>query len=175
MIRRAAAVLAGTTLLASISCGGGGSGGGGTEIRHLPLTGMADVITKNGVAFDREVTTDGNGSIRVTVNGPSTIRIAQLGDIDLEDALLVYQASLRTEDLDGETYLEMYCGFEGRGEYFSRGLDHALSGTTDWRTVSTVFKLETGQNPDTVKLNLHVNGTGTVWIDDIRLLKRPLG
>jgi hypothetical protein len=174
MTQRAAAVLAGTALLASISCGGGGAGGGGTEIRRLRLAGMADVITKNGVAYDNEITTDGNGSIRVTVNGPATIRIAQLGDIDLENALLVYQASLRTEDLDGETYLEMYCGFDGRGEYWSRGLDHALSGTNDWRTVSTAFKLETGQNPDTVKLNLHVNGTGTVWIDDIRLLERPL-
>jgi hypothetical protein len=31
-----------------------------------------------------------------------------------------------------------------------------------------------GENPDNVKLNFVVNGTGTIWIDDIRLLKGPL-
>lgn len=173
MAKRTAAILAGIALLAYASCGGAGDDGG-IQIRRLGLAGMADVITKSGVSFDGDVTTDGNGSIRVSVNGPATIRIAQLGDIDLEEALLVYQASLRTEQLDGETYLEMYCVFDGRGEYYSRGLDHALSGTNGWRTVSTAFRLRAGENPDGVKLNLRVNGSGTVWIDDIRLLRRPL-
>jgi len=173
MTKRTAAVLAGIALIPLVSCGGGGSGGG-TEIRRIGLDGMAEVITKNGVAFDGDVTTDGKGSIRVTVNGPAAIRIAQLGDIDLEEAFLIYQASLRTERLEGEAYLEMWCVFDGRGEYYSRGVDHALSGSTDWRTVSTPFRLRAGENPDAVKLNLRVNGSGTVWIDDIRLLKRPL-
>ncbi|MDD3642985.1 MAG: hypothetical protein PHQ19_05955 [Candidatus Krumholzibacteria bacterium] len=173
MAKRAAAALAAIAVVSAVSCGGG-VGGGGTEIRRIGLDGIADVITKNGVAFDGDVTVDGRGSIRVAVDGPATIRLAQLADIDLEDAFLVYQASLRTERLEGETYLEMFCVFDGRGEYYSRGLDHALSGTNDWRTVSTPFRLRAGENPDAVKLNLFVNGAGTVWIDDIRLLRRPL-
>jgi hypothetical protein len=31
-----------------------------------------------------------------------------------------------------------------------------------------------GQKPDKVVLNLVINGTGTVWIDDIVLSKAPL-
>ena len=31
-----------------------------------------------------------------------------------------------------------------------------------------------GENPDNVKLNLVINGKGTAWIDDIRVLKGPL-
>ncbi|MCH7556135.1 MAG: hypothetical protein IIB56_01620 [Planctomycetes bacterium] len=49
-----------------------------------------------------------------------------------------------------------------------------LTGTTDWTTEKIPFLLKKGQNPDNVKLNLVIDGKGTVWIDDIRLLKGPL-
>jgi len=49
-----------------------------------------------------------------------------------------------------------------------------LTGTTDWTTEETPFFLRKGENPDNVKLNLVINGKGTAWIDDIRLLKGPL-
>jgi hypothetical protein len=38
----------------------------------------------------------------------------------------------------------------------------------------TPFFLKKGENPDNVKLNLVINGKGTAWIDDIRVLKGPL-
>jgi hypothetical protein len=44
----------------------------------------------------------------------------------------------------------------------------------DWLTRETFFMLEKGQNPDNVKLNLMIDGTGTVWVDDIELMKGPL-
>ncbi|MCH8120599.1 MAG: hypothetical protein IIC00_12845 [Planctomycetes bacterium] len=68
----------------------------------------------------------------------------------------------------------MWCHFPGRGEYFSKGLMNPLTGTTDWTTEEIPFLLKKGQNPDNVKLNLVIDGKGTVWIDDIRLLKGPL-
>lgn len=172
MTSRAKTILAGLALLPAVSCGGAGDKA--TEIRRIGLDGIAEVITKSNVAFDDRVSADGRGSIRVAVDGPTAVRLAQLGDIDLENAFLIYRASLRTENLDGEAYLEMWCVFEGRGEYYSRNQETALSGTTDWTAMSTPFRLQAGENPDLVRLNLRVNGAGTVWIDDLRLLKRPL-
>jgi hypothetical protein len=46
-----------------------------------------------------------------------------------------------------------------------------LSGTVDWTTQEIPFFLQQGQNPDTVKLNVVVEGEGTVWIDDVVLSK----
>ena len=57
----------------------------------------------------------------------------------------------------------------GSGRFPSR-LDTALTGTNEWTTREFPFILEAGQNPDNVKLNLVVDGTGTVWIDDVRLM-----
>jgi hypothetical protein len=86
----------------------------------------------------------------------------------------MYQARVRTENIDGQVYLEMWCHFPGRGEYFSRGLQSPLTGTKDWITIETPFFMRKGEKPDYVKLNLVINGKGTAWIDDIRLIKGPL-
>ncbi len=71
--------------------------------------------------------------------------------------------------------LSWKCGvhFPGKGEFFSRGLQNPISGTTGWVTEETPFFLKKGENPDNVKLNLVINGTGTVWIQDIKLIKAP--
>ena len=54
------------------------------------------------------------------------------------------------------------------------GLQAPLTGSNEWSTQSTPFLLRQGDNPDNAKLNLVVTGTGTVWIDDIRLIMAPL-
>ena len=50
----------------------------------------------------------------------------------------------------------------------------ALTGTTKWMTVQTLFALKKGERPDVIKLNLVIDGRGTVWIDDVHLLKGPI-
>jgi hypothetical protein len=143
-----------------------------TELKRYPLDNLEGVIAKSGVRLDQVVSSDGAGSLRVT-GAPATVLLFETGDVDVENARLIYQARLRIEKLEGKAYLEMWCRFPGKGEFFSRGLHHAISGTTGWVSVETYFSLKKGENPDNVKLNLVVDGAGTAWIDDIRLLKGP--
>jgi hypothetical protein len=145
------------------------------ELKQFPITSMEEIITQSEVRIDNEISSDGNGSLRVTANKPTVIRLFEIGDIDVENARLIYQARVRTENVEGQVYLEMWCHFPGKGEYFSRGLQTPLTGTTEWTTEETPFFLKKGENPDNVKLNLVIKGEGTAWIDDIRLLKGPLG
>ncbi len=145
-----------------------------TEIRHYPLDDLQDLIAKTDVEIDKEVTSDGNGSLRINASQPTTVRLYETGDIDVEDARLTYQAKVRTDGVEGKVYLEMWCQFTGKGEFFSRDLASPVGGTTDWSTEETPFFLKKGENPDNVKLNVVIEGTGTVWIDDIHLFKGPL-
>jgi hypothetical protein len=64
----------------------------------------------------------------------------------------------------------MWCRLPGTGEFFSRGLDHVLTGSTDWASFETPFLLKKGEAPDLIRLNLVVEGSGRVWIRDIELL-----
>ena len=145
-----------------------------TEIRRFPLDNTEGLITQADVQIDRQITSDGNGSLRIEATKPTTVRLFETGNIDIEDSRLIYQAKVRTENVEGKVYLEMWCHFLGRGEFFSKGLVTPLTGTTDWTTQETPFFLKEGENPDNVKLNLVIDGKGTAWIDDIRLLKGPL-
>lgn len=144
-----------------------------SELAHFPMDGVAGVLTREGVEFDKDVSTDQHGSLRISASERRTIPLYETGDLHVEDARLVYQAKLRSRDVEGKAYLEMVCHFPNKGDYFSRALNVALSGTTGWTAQATPFSLKPGENPDNIKLNLVIEGPGVVWIDDMRLIKEP--
>jgi hypothetical protein len=145
-----------------------------TELRSFPLDSKEGLITQTGVQIDNDISSDGNGSMRIEAKEITTIRLFETGDIDIERARLIYQAKVRTENLEGQVYLEMWCHFPSKGEFFSKGLKTPLTGTTDWTNLETTFLLKKGENPDNIRLNLVITGKGTVWIDDVRLVKGTL-
>lgn len=102
------------------------------------------------------------------------IRLFEVPEPAVEDCMLIYRAKLKTEDLSGPAYLEMWCRFPKFGEAFSRGLDNQVTGSNDWASYQTPFFLKKGEKPDLVRLNLVVKGTGKVWIKDVELVKAPL-
>jgi hypothetical protein len=143
-----------------------------TPIKSYPLDDIKGVVPRQaGITFDPKTSSDGNGSLRIDSRRTARIALFQTGDLDVEDALLIYRAQLRTAGVRGRAYLEMWCRFPGQGELFSRGLDTALTGDSDWTSVETPLLLKSGQNPDNVKLNLVIEGGGTVWIDDVQVLR----
>jgi hypothetical protein len=144
-----------------------------SELARRELNSLDGVLTVSNVEVDSTVSSDGTASLKITAPAPTTVNLFELGDLDVENAKIVYRAMLRTQKLSGKAYLEMWVHFKDGGEYFSRGLDRTISGTTNWMTMEIMFVLEKGQNPDNVKLNLVIEGVGTVWIDDIVILKGP--
>ncbi len=144
-------------------------------LRDYPITAeTTGVIDQAQVQFDPKISSDGNGALRITVDSPTTVRLFVTGDLDVEAARLLYRADLRTEGVEGKVYLEMLCHLPDRGEFFSRAVHAPLAGDQPWQTQETPFFLKQGENPDNVKLNLVINGKGTVWIDAIRLTRAPL-
>lgn len=141
----------------------------------LPVDDTEDIISKADVTFVKDVSKDGNGCIRIDVDRAKYIKLYELDTIDLEYARLKYKAEVKTENFSGDTFLEMWCTFKGKGRFFSRGLEKTLSGTNDWTTLETFFLLRKGENPDKVELDLVINGNGgTIWVDSIRLEKDRL-
>jgi hypothetical protein len=143
-------------------------------IKTYPISSLDGIIAPEGIELDNEISADGNGSFKIVTPESTTVRLYETGDIDIENAKLVYKAKIRTEHVIGQAYLEMWCVFAGKGEFFSRGLNSLVAGDNDWTEIQTEFYLKEGENPDNLRLNLVVNGSGTVWIDDISLIKTPL-
>ena len=114
------------------------------------------------------------GAWRIDASGKQTIRLFEVEDPGVEQCLLTYRAELKAEGLMGRAFLEMWCRLPGRGEFFSKGYQQAVSGTVNWARYEIPFYLKRGQQPDLVKLNLAVEGAGTVWLRNIELLQTPL-
>jgi hypothetical protein len=136
-----------------------------------PISDLSGLLTRSEVELDAEISSDGNGSVKLRADSPTPVRLFEIGDIDVDDTRLVYRARLRTEKVQGQVYLEMWCHFPGGGEFFSRALHSPISGSVNWVSQETPFFLEKGQKPDLVKLNLVIDGSGTVWVDEVVLAK----
>jgi hypothetical protein len=124
-------------------------------------------VTQSGIRAEQ-------GAWRIDATGKQTIRLFEVEDPGVEQCLLTYRAELKAESLNGSAYLEMWCRFPGRGEFFSKGYQQAVSGTVNWSRYEIPFYLKRGQQPDLVKLNLAVEGSGTVWLRKLELLQTPL-
>jgi beta-lactamase regulating signal transducer with metallopeptidase domain len=143
---------------------------GEVELVQLSL----DDTTESGLKVepDTETKVEGKASTRVTTKWPTTVCLAEIEKPDVEDAQLIYSAMVRS-DLDQSASLEMWAHVDG-GVYFSRNPAVAVFGKSDWKRLEIPFFFKSGQKPDKVTLNLIIGGPGIVWVDDIRLLKRPL-
>jgi hypothetical protein len=124
------------------------------------------------IQTDSEIKTEGGASTRITARRPVTVFIAESVDINSENAKLIYKADVKS-DIRGAVYLEMWAHVGG-GKYFSRAMNDSIKGESDWKTIQTPFIFQKGQNPEKITLNVVIEGTGTVWVDNVVLLKEPL-
>jgi hypothetical protein len=143
-------------------------------IKAFPLDNTDGVIAKDNVAFDPATSSDGKGSLKVTATAPLTVLLFEVPASGIDNATVTYQAKVKTENFQGKAYLEMWCRLPGKGSSFSRGLYNPILGNVNWTSLETPFFLKKGEAPDLIKLNLVIDGTGTVWVDDIKLNKGPL-
>ena len=112
-----------------------------------------------------------------------TFRLFEVADPGVEECKVLYRAKLKTEELTGRAYLEMWCKFPGGGNFFSKGIKQSITGSNDWISCEIPFLLRKGEKPDLILLNLAIESAGwlwkksiagKVWIKEIELLKATL-
>ena len=140
------------------------------DLKTLSLDDASAIGTT--IQTDSRVKTEGKGSIKITTLFPITVCLGQVSDLDIENASLVYKANVKSA-LKGAAYLELWAHF-GKHRYFSRGMNDPITGKSDWKSIQTPFMFQKGQKPDKVTLNIVINGTGTVWVDEVVLTRAPL-
>jgi len=144
------------------------------EIAHLPLDSTFSFEGEFLPEYDSTVSFDGNGSIKVDAYDSLMVNIGIVDDIDIQQGRLYYRAMLRTEDFDGEVYLEMRIDIGTGPQYYTRDQYNPLVGTKDWERHEAYMILTQPQYIYHAVLQLNICGKGTVWIDDIHLYKTPL-
>lgn len=124
-------------------------------------------IAESGVSVDED-------AWRIEAREADSVRLFEITEPGVERCLLTYRAELRTEELEGGAYLELWCRFPDRGEFFSKGLHEKAKGTTGWSSYQVPFYLKEGERPDLIRLNVALEGAGTLWVRNVELLRTPL-
>jgi hypothetical protein len=125
----------------------------------------AETISRDGVSVE-------DGAWKITAPQTTTIRLFEAPLANMSPGPFFYRAKLKTENVTGRAYLEMWVRLPGTGEFFSKGFHIAVTGTNGWSEYEIPFYLKRGQEADRVKLNLAIEGGGTVWIKDIEIVGR---
>lgn len=127
---------------------------------------------------DRPITTGGiatdEGGWRINAREAGSVRLFEVAEPDVESCVLTYRAELKAADVEGGAYLELWCRFPGRGEFFSKGLHQKAKGTVGWSSYEVPFRLKQEERPDLIRLNVAFDGPGTLWVRNIELLRTQL-
>ncbi len=150
-----------------------------TLIAHMPIadkSGMKADVKRVSHTIDYQTTADGNGSLRIDASGPTFVNLFDIWgeQADLSFQQLLYEAKVKTENATGPVFLVMQAGVSGApgGSMPVIGRDKAISGTNDWTTMQIWAGNPAGTQHLTTTLQLEISGAGTVWIDDVKLIRR---
>jgi serine/threonine protein kinase len=86
--------------------------------------------------------------------------------------VLAYRAEIKTEDVQGQAYLELAAGMPDGTHSYSRSIHTPLKGSVDWTKCEAPLLVE--GRPQTLQMNLVIQGGGTVWVRNVSLVARPL-
>ena len=148
-----------------------------TQLAHFALDALPASVERDSrvsAEFDAQVSSDGGGSVRIDADSPTFVELAHVKGAgeDLSFRQLVYQAKLKTADVDGPVFLVMQAGIEEVAMPVV-GIERAITGTQDWTPIEIVAgNPKNTYHKGTTTLQLEVRGTGTVWVDDLRLVNR---
>ncbi len=142
-----------------------GGGPSNASVQPLSSFGTADkLITKDGITVDQD-------AWRIEAEGNRIVQLFEIPALSMDDCQVIFRAKLKTENLQGRAYLELWRRMPNGGEYSSKGLESAVTGTTDWSACESHFFVKKGERPDLIKVNLIIEGRGTIWMKDTNLGK----
>jgi len=141
-----------------------------------PSNTRKDVLEQGDLTFDKTVSYDGNGSLKIQTSNlrETAVRLLKADSLDTPNHVATYSAKLKSEHPNVTAYLEMWCEVEGKGKYFFRGNQCSMESTTDWAEAVIHIDFEDADSIKNVQLNLVIKGAGAVWVDDIKLGSREL-
>ena len=144
-----------------------------SDLAYFPANNRDGVVGGDMITVDPSVSSDGKGSLKITIEQPTTVQLYEVSNPNAENSDIIYQAKLKAKDFGGDAYLQMQIHYPSGGQTEAHNYDKAIGGSTDWVAMETKANIRKGQKPDVVRLNLILNGGGTVWVDDVHLRKVP--
>ncbi|MEZ5064913.1 MAG: hypothetical protein R3B81_09260 [bacterium] len=145
-----------------------------TLLRGIALDDDTVLVEHPALSFDRDTSSDGGGSARIVAAGPGSFPVCEVQNpvpTVARGGFLAFRANLRSEGLDGRARLVAhYPGRDGltTESRFSRT---EIRGDSAWTSHEAPMFTLIGAAPDRITLGVEIEGQGTVWIDEIQIVR----
>lgn len=130
-------------------------------------------LSPEAASLDTSGTAEGTGCFKFVVAEPATHPLFEV-KFPGEGAKFTFQFKMRVSDFLGDAYGLMAVHYASGGKQEIKNYDRALGATSDWVPMELSWTVQKGQKVDSLILSAALNGTGTVWVDDVHLIKTPL-
>ncbi|MEJ2368503.1 MAG: hypothetical protein P8Z49_09210 [Acidobacteriota bacterium] len=158
-------------LLMLAACGKKGQEGPVVE-QTFPCDNLQQVVSPEYVSLDKTTSADGKGSIKITASQPTTIKLFNI-KYPGKNSKFTFDIKMKTENFSGQAYLKMDILYEGGGHASIQNYQDALMGDSGgWVPESISYTVP--QKPYAIEISAVLNGTGTVWFDDGKLIRQSL-
>ncbi len=117
------------------------------------------------------ITEDGGGNLRIDAREPVTVQLAEVNvaAYKLQNTVLLYAADVKASALNGSAHLQVLVHFPGNKAGQIYASDMAAG---EWKPLTGEFALPPGNMPDVIKVNLVIDGTGSVLLRNLRLMRQ---
>jgi hypothetical protein len=142
----------------------------GVDLGFFPCNDLSQVRTL--VTVDKSVTEDGNGSLKVEAVQNAQITVADQKHLDVQKGETLWCIlKVRCEGVANRAYLEMWCEVAEGKRAFSKGLDQAMQGRSEWREIRLSMMVNGDFTVNRALVNVVIEGPGTVWVDQVTFKK----
>ena len=145
--------------------------------RRLPLSLVLVLLLAVPAGAERVVQTiEIDPQPTIADEAGTTRALARLDAPGVVGPAYLVRGRVRTEDVTGIGFLEMWSDLGAQGRYFSRTLGSAgpmrnLEGTQDWRAFALPFMLGDAPTPSALELNVVLPGSGKVFLEGLELVQ----
>jgi len=116
---------------------------------------------------------EGAACFKFVVEQPATLPLFEV-KFPGEAAKFTIRFKMRVKDFLGDAYGLMAVNYASGGKQEIKNYDKALGATSDWVPMELSWTVQKGQKVDSLVLSAALSGTGTVWVDDVHVIRAPL-
>lgn len=131
------------------------------------------ILSSDLVTVDKASAAEGAGCLKMVVDQPTTLSLAEF-KFPGEGAKYTVQFKMRVKDFLGDAYGQMNVNYASGGKQEIKNYQNAIGATSDWVPMELSWVVQKGQKVDSLTLYAILGGSGTVWVDEIRLIRAPL-
>lgn len=134
------------------------------------------LISGDFAAVDGEGAAEGKGCLIMVADQPKTVALFEVKNPGDGGAKFIVQFKMKVQGFLGDAYGQMNVSFDSGGKQEINNRECcALGADSDWIPMTLAWEVkDKSKKVSAISLYAVLNGSGTAWVDDVKVIRAPL-